>query len=41
MAKKRMTLLELLGKPGNNSDIDFLREGVKILAQAVMELEVK
>lgn len=41
MAKNRMTLLELLGKSSTGSDIDFLREGIKILAQAVMELEVK
>ena len=41
MAKDRMTLLETLRKAGVDKDVDFLREGVKTLAEAVMELEVK
>ncbi len=40
MAKDRMTLLELLRKAGVEKDIDFLREGIKTLAEAIMELEV-
>lgn len=41
MAKDRMTLLEQLRKAGADRDIDFIREGVKALAEAVMETEVK
>lgn len=41
MAKGRMTLLELLRKAGVDKDIDFLREGVKTLAESIMELEVR
>jgi len=41
MAKDRMTLLEILRKSGVDKDIDFLREGVKTLAEAIMETEVK
>jgi transposase-like protein len=40
MAKDRMTLLELLRKAGVEKDLDFLREGVKVLAESIMELEV-
>jgi len=40
MAKERMALLDLLRKSGVEKDVDFLREGVKALAEAVMELEV-
>ena len=40
MAKDRMTLLELLRKAGVEKDLDFLREGVKTLAESIMELEV-
>ncbi len=40
VAKERMTLLELLRKSGADKDLDFLREGVKALAAAIMELEV-
>lgn len=40
MAKDRMTLLELLHKAGVDKDMDFLREGVKVMAEAIMELEV-
>ena len=41
MAKDRMTLLEQLRKAGADRDIDFIREGVKALAEAVMEMEIK
>jgi putative transposase len=41
MAKDRMTLLEILHKAGVEKDIDFLREGVKVLAESLMELEIK
>src|ERR671938_162892 len=36
----RMALQELLRKAELNGDIDFLREGVRVLAQEVMEIEV-
>lgn len=36
----RMALLELLRKAEVERDVDFLREGVRVLAQALMELEV-
>jgi putative transposase len=36
----RMALLELLRKAGLERDADFLREGVRVLSQALMELEV-
>ena len=35
-----MALLELLRKAGVERDLDFLREGVRVLAEAVMEAEV-
>jgi putative transposase len=41
MDKDRMTLLETLRKARVDEDIDFLREGVKVLAESLMELEVK
>lgn len=41
MTTNRMTLLELLRKSGSEEGIDFLREGVKMLAEAIMELEIK
>ena len=41
MAKDRMTVLEMLRKAGMDKDVDFLREGVKVLAESIMELEVK
>lgn len=41
MAKNRMTLLELLRKAGAERDVDFLREGMKALTEAIMDLEVK
>lgn len=39
MANFRITLEELLRKTGVD-DFDFLREGVRVLAQGLMELEV-
>jgi putative transposase len=36
----RMALKELLRKAQMEGDVDFLREGVRVLSQAVMELEV-
>ena len=36
----RMTLLETLRKAGVDQDVDFLREGVRVLAEAVMDAEV-
>ncbi len=40
MAEDRMSLLETIRKAGADGDADFLREGVKALAEAVMEAEV-
>jgi putative transposase len=37
----RMALQTLLGKTDLESDADFLREGVRVLSQALMELEVE
>ena len=36
----RMALAELLRKAEMDQDVDFLREGVRALSQAVMEVEV-
>src|SRR5258708_29289669 len=36
----RMALAELLRKAEMDQDVDFLREGVRALSQAVMEMEV-
>jgi putative transposase len=36
----RMPVLDLLRKAGMEQDVDFLREGVRVLAEAVMEAEV-
>ena len=41
MAKNRIKLLEKLRKAGMEDGADFLREGLKVLAEAFMELEVK
>ncbi len=41
MARKRIALLEALRKAGMQGDVDFLREGVKLLAAALMALEVR
>jgi transposase-like protein len=40
MADDRMAELDLLRKAGAEGDTDFLREGVRILAEAAMEAEV-
>lgn len=40
MAEDRMALLEMLRKATADGDTDFLREGVRVLAEAVMEAEV-
>lgn len=40
MAISRMSLLDLINKSEVKGDIDFLREGLKVLAQAIMEMEV-
>ena len=40
MAEDRMALLELLRKAGHEGDVDFLQQGVQVLAQALMEAEV-
>jgi len=40
VAISRMSLLDLIHKSEVKGDSDFLREGLKVLAQAVMELEV-
>lgn len=40
MADDSMTLLERLRKASAGGDMDVLREGVRILAQAIMEAEV-
>jgi transposase-like protein len=40
MAEDRMAVLETVRKAIADGDVDFLREGVRVLAQAVMETEV-
>ena len=40
MADDRMAVLETVRKAIAEGDVDFLREGVRVLAQAVMEAEV-
>ncbi len=40
MADDRMALLETLRKAMAGGDVDVLREGVRVLAQAIMEAEV-
>ncbi len=40
MAEDRMAVLETVRKAIGEGDIDFLREGARVLAQAVMEAEV-
>jgi putative transposase len=40
VAFNRMSLLDLIHKSGVKGDMDFLREGLKVLAEAIMELEV-
>jgi putative transposase len=41
MAKDRILLLEQLRKAGMDGDVDFLRDGLKMLAEAFMDLEIK
>jgi hypothetical protein len=40
MATDRMALLEQLGKAAAGGDVDFLRQAVKTMAEALMELDV-
>jgi putative transposase len=40
MAEDRMAVLEVVRKAIAEGDVDFLREGIRVLAQAVMEAEV-
>ena len=40
MTKDRMNVLELLRKEAPDANLDFLREGLRVLIQAVMEAEV-
>ena len=40
MAADRMAVLEMLRKLGADGDVDFLREGVRVLAAALMEAEI-
>ena len=40
MANPRMTLLDLLSKAEQGADPEFLRDGLKLLAQELMDLEV-
>ena len=40
MAPHSMDLLELLRKQASDADLDFLREGLRVLVQAIMEAEV-
>ncbi|MCR4424686.1 MAG: transposase [Firmicutes bacterium] len=38
-AKRTVSLLDLLRQAGMDQDIDFLREGARLLAQRLVELE--
>lgn len=40
VADDSMSLLETLRKVSADGDVDLLREGVRVLAQAIMEAEV-
>ena len=40
MAEDRMAVLEMLRKATSDGDVDVLREGVRVLAEAIMEAEV-
>src|SRR5262252_425859 len=40
MANPRMTLLDLLSKAEQGADPDFLRDGLKLLAQEIMDAEL-
>ena len=39
MTEISMALLELLRKHGLDNDVDFLREGIRLLSQQIMELQ--
>jgi len=41
MARDRILLLEQLRKAGMDGDVDFLRDGLRMLAEAFMDLEIK
>jgi putative transposase len=41
MAEQNMTLIEYLGKLGLDSNLDFLRESVRLMSQLLMEAEVE
>ena len=40
MVKDSMDLLEILRKRGVNGDVDFLREALRVLMDAIMDAEV-
>ena len=40
MAEDRMAVLETVRKAISDGDVDFLREGLRVLTEAVMEAEV-
>jgi transposase-like protein len=40
MAEDRMAVLETVRKVISDGDVDFLREGLRVLAEAVMEAEI-
>ena len=40
MVKESMDLLELLRKSGVDGDVDFLREALRVLMDAIMDAEV-
>ena len=40
MVKESMDLLELLRKRGMDGDVDFLREALRVLMDAIMDAEV-
>ena len=40
MAEDRMAVLDMLRKATADGDVDVLREGVRVLAEAIMEVEV-
>ncbi len=40
MTEDRMAVLDMLRKATADGDVDVLREGVRVLAEALMEVEV-
>ncbi len=40
MADESMGLVEVLRKASAGNDVDILREGIRVLAEAIMEAEV-